>query len=456
MDAAEGTSTAYLQRDNEGEEETEAEAKRRRTEEGGASWFTAAGGDPGEWMVVDEAGGEDRQAAGEDDRHEAQEGGFARVVWSGTIRIRMSGVNPQECAEETQGEPSTMILGRAGVGSIAMNRAASMQYTGHGEAGNVVPPGEAEGMEHDGADREERVRQDLPAPVQVPPRGKLEREIQQGKWRMGRDRKGKRSNFSGTLADSASRGRPASAPPPEGFWKRASQRPESGAQQPEETQAHPDRAASPLSVRGPVPSIGSAWQDTQRRYATAGRTTYSGEIPPAAPSAVPPETIPSGTLSPPPLPPPWTTSSSLKDRAQSALSLLTAASLIGKSTASDTCGAVVVKEFVIEDQGWAPWKIAAVGIMTIVGAGVVCGCLLASRCSKEKKDEEKKPKVIEVDFPKDLLTVEGLKFAIKEGEDNGLPFSSCRGSLKHDLVKRLEEAEDHVKVILQLRRRKPR
>ena len=169
MDGAEGKSTAYLQRDYEGEEETEAEAKRRRTEEGGASWFTAVGGDPGEWMVVDEAGGEDRQAAGEDDRHEAQEVGFARVVWSGIIRIpiRMSGVNPQECAEETQGEPSTMILGRAGVGSMAMNRAASMQYTGHGEAGNVVPPGEAEGMEHDGADREERVRQDLPAPVQA-------------------------------------------------------------------------------------------------------------------------------------------------------------------------------------------------------------------------------------------------------------------------------------------------
>ena len=146
--------------------------------------------------------------------------------------------------------------------------------------------------------------------------------------------------------------------------------------------------------------------------------------------------------------------------AQSALSLLTAASLIGKSGASDTCGAVVVKEFgKSDDHEWSALQIAVVGLlmmMTIFGAGVLCGCLLASRCSKVKKDEEKKPEVIELDFPKDLLMVEGLKFAIKEGEDNGLPFSSCRGSLKHDLVKRLEEAEDHVKVILQLRRRKPR
>ena len=144
--------------------------------------------------------------------------------------------------------------------------------------------------------------------------------------------------------------------------------------------------------------------------------------------------------------------------AQSALSLLAAASLIGKSGASDTCGEVVVKEFGKNyDQEWSAVKIAVVGLlmmMTIFGAGVVCGCLLASRCGKEKKGEEKKPKVIEVDFPKDLLTVEGLKFAIKEGEENGLPYSSCRDILKHDLVKRLEEAKGHVKVILQLRRRK--
>ena len=38
---------------------------------------------------------------------------------------------------------------------------------------------------------------------------------------------------------------------------------------------------SPMTTRGPVPSIGRAHMEAQQRYAIAGRKTYSGELPPA-------------------------------------------------------------------------------------------------------------------------------------------------------------------------------
>ena len=80
--------------------------------------------------------------------------------------------------------------------------------------------------------------------------------------------------------------------------------------QAESAQMQPEEMASPLSARGPAPSIGQSRTEAMARYAIAGRTTYSGDMPPIASSSSDlPETIPTGSQSPPPPPPPWTANS---------------------------------------------------------------------------------------------------------------------------------------------------